>query len=54
MAADALLAGGKQLEKMSQAGPAVNLYRELIRDYPQLPATKEAEGRLEKLDAAIR
>jgi TolA-binding protein len=51
MAADALLAAGKQLEKMSQAGPAANLYRELIRDYPQLSATKEAEGRLEKLNA---
>jgi tetratricopeptide (TPR) repeat protein len=52
--ADALLAAAKQLEKMSQAPQAANLYRELIRDYPQLAATKEADGRLEKLDAAAR
>jgi tetratricopeptide (TPR) repeat protein len=49
MAADALLAAGKQHEKMSQAAQAANLYRELVRDFPQLSATKEAEGRLEKL-----
>jgi len=30
------------------------LYRELIRDYPDLAAAKEAEGRLEKLNTAIR
>ena len=54
MAADALLAAGKQLEKMSQAGSAANLYRELIRDYPHLATASEAEGRLEKLNVAIR
>ncbi len=54
IAADALLAAGKQLEKMSQTGQAANLYRELVRDYPQLSATKEAEGRLEKLNATTR
>jgi tetratricopeptide (TPR) repeat protein len=54
MAADALLAAGKQLEKMSQAVQAANLYRELIRDYPQLSATREAAGRLEKLGVAAQ
>jgi tetratricopeptide (TPR) repeat protein len=54
MAADALLAAGKQLEKMSQAAQASNLYRELASDYPQLSATKEAQTRLEKLNAATR
>src|SRR5207237_545155 len=48
MAADALLAAGKQLEKMSQVEQAANLYREVARDYPGLAPTKEADGRLEK------
>ncbi len=51
MAADALLAAGRQLEKMSQAGQAANLYRELVRDFPQLSAAQEADARLEKLHA---
>src|SRR6185369_14358339 len=46
LAAEALLAAGKQLEKMSQAPHAVELYRELVRDFPSSPAAKEAAGRL--------
>jgi tetratricopeptide (TPR) repeat protein len=54
MAADALLAAGRQLEKMSQADQAANVYRELIRDYSQLSVANEAEGRLEKIGATTR
>ena len=54
MAADALLAAGKQLEKMSQSRQAADLYRELVRDFPHLPATKEAAGRLDQLLPAAR
>jgi len=39
---------------MSKAVQAANLYRELIRDYPQLSATREAAGRLEKLGVAAQ
>jgi tetratricopeptide (TPR) repeat protein len=46
IAADALLAAGKQLEKMSQPQEAAGLYRELVRDFPQLPAAIEAQTRL--------
>jgi tetratricopeptide (TPR) repeat protein len=49
LAAEALLAAGKQLEKMSQAGQAQTLYRELERDFRHLAAGKEARGRLEPL-----
>jgi len=49
MAADALLAAGKQLEKMSQATQAAALFRELVHDFPHLTAAKEAQGRLDKL-----
>jgi tetratricopeptide (TPR) repeat protein len=51
MAADALLAAGKQLEKMSQATQAATLYRELVHEFPSLAAAKEAQRRLEKLQS---
>ncbi len=46
MAADALLAAGKQLEKMGQAKEASRLFRELAEDYPHLPAGEQAARRL--------
>jgi tetratricopeptide (TPR) repeat protein len=46
MAADALLAAGKQLEKMGQAKEASRLFRELAEDYGHLPAAAEAARRL--------
>jgi tetratricopeptide (TPR) repeat protein len=46
MAADALLAAGKQLEKMGQTKEASRLYRELAEDYRHLPAAEEAARRL--------
>jgi tetratricopeptide (TPR) repeat protein len=49
LASEALLAAGQQLEKMSQADQATGLYREVVRDYPRLPATTEAEKWLERL-----
>jgi tetratricopeptide (TPR) repeat protein len=49
MAADALLAAGKQLEKMGQASQAVGLYRELVRDFAHLPVAAEAQSRLKEL-----
>jgi hypothetical protein len=52
LAADALLAAGKQLEKMGQPKDAAGLYRELARDFPQFPATKEAQQRLSTLAGA--
>jgi tetratricopeptide (TPR) repeat protein len=41
MAANALLAAGKQLEKMGQKDQAAGLYREIARDFAHLPAAKE-------------
>jgi len=52
LAADALLAAGGQLEKMSQPNEAAGLYRELTRDFPQFPASVEAGKRLAKLPGA--
>jgi tetratricopeptide (TPR) repeat protein len=52
LAADALLAAGGQLEKMTQPKEAAGLYRELARDFPQLPASTEASKRLAKLPGA--
>lgn len=49
MAADALLAAGKQLEKQGQPTPAAGLYRELLRDFAHLPAATEAQSRLDAL-----
>ena len=54
MAADALLAAGKQLEKMSQNRQAAEVYRELVRDFPHLAGAKEAAGRLEQLQPTAR
>ena len=49
IAADALLAAGKQLEKMGEASQAAGLYRELVRDFAHLPAAAEAQSRLKEL-----
>jgi len=49
LAADALLAAGKQLEKMGQPSQAAGLYRELVRDFAHLPAAREAQSRLDSL-----
>jgi tetratricopeptide (TPR) repeat protein len=49
MAADALLAAGKQLEKMGQTSQAAGLYREMLRDFAHLPAAAEAQSRLDAL-----
>jgi tetratricopeptide (TPR) repeat protein len=49
MAADALLAAGKQLEKMGEASQAAGMYRELVRDFAHLPAAAEAQTRLKEL-----
>ena len=54
MASDALLAAGRQLEKMSQVGQAEILYRELVHDFPHLAAAKEAQGRLDRLKPATK
>jgi len=54
MSADALLAAGKQLEKMSQIKEAARLYRELAQDYPELAPTGEAQQRLLKLGDMAR
>jgi tetratricopeptide (TPR) repeat protein len=52
VAADAVLAAAKQLEKIGRPQQAVGLYRELQRDYSHLPAAAEAQARLLKLTAA--
>jgi tetratricopeptide (TPR) repeat protein len=54
LTAEALLAAGKQLEKMSQTPHAAELYRELVRDFPSAPAAKEAAGRLDALKAIAK
>jgi tetratricopeptide (TPR) repeat protein len=49
LAADCLLAAGRQLEKLGRTGHAANLYREVVRDFPHLPAAGEANTRLSRL-----
>jgi tetratricopeptide (TPR) repeat protein len=51
MAADALFAAGKQLEKLGQVKEAAGLYRELVRDFAHLSAAAEAQSRLDILAA---
>jgi tetratricopeptide (TPR) repeat protein len=46
MAADALLAAAQQLEKMQQRDQALELYRELVRDYGHLPPAQMARRQL--------
>ena len=52
LAADALLAAGKQLEKLDRAPQSAKLYRDIVTDYPACPAHDEARQRLEALAAA--
>ena len=49
LAADALLAAGGQLERLSRPAQAVGLYRELATDYATTPVAAEALARLEKM-----
>ena len=51
MAADALLAAGRQLEKLGQTNQAASLYREIARDFPHLPVATEAKTQLGGLTA---
>ena len=52
LAADALLAAGGQLEKMARPLEAAALYRELVRDFPQLPPSIQARSRLSNFGRA--
>ncbi|MFN0020228.1 MAG: hypothetical protein ACKVP0_18355 [Pirellulaceae bacterium] len=47
MAADALLATGKQLEKLKRSEEAVGLYREVLSGYSRTLAAGEAKAKLE-------
>jgi hypothetical protein len=49
VAADSLLATAKQLERLAQTKQAADLYRELLRDFPHLPAAGEARTRMENV-----
>lgn len=49
LTADALLAAGKQLEKLGRSDQAAGLYRELLRDFAHLPTATEARSRLDAL-----
>lgn len=49
MAADALVAAGKQLETLERKEQAANLYREVVADYETCPAAGEARARLAAL-----
>lgn len=51
LAAEALLAAGKQLETLSRASQAAGLYREIAADYSTASAAAEARSRLEALTA---
>jgi tetratricopeptide (TPR) repeat protein len=46
MAADALVAAGKQLESLGRSAQAAGLYREVLRDFAFTPAAGEAKARL--------
>jgi tetratricopeptide (TPR) repeat protein len=46
MAAEALLAAGKQLEKTGQSSQAAGLYREILRNFAHLTIAAEAEARI--------
>ncbi len=49
LAAAALLAAGRELEKIGQRQEAVTLYGEAVRDCPAAPAAAEARTRLDEL-----
>ena len=53
MAADALLAAGKQLEKLGRSPEAAGLYREVTGGYGRSAAAEEAAARLGKINAAV-
>jgi len=46
IAADALLAAGRQLEKMGRPAEAAGLYREIVRGFGHLPPADQARERL--------
>ena len=50
MAADALVAAGKQLESLKRPQQAAGLYREVLDDYAACPAASEAASRLKMLE----
>jgi tetratricopeptide (TPR) repeat protein len=49
MAADALVAAGKQLESLKRTQQAAGLYREVLSDYAACPAATEASSRLKMM-----
>jgi TolA-binding protein len=49
MAADALVAAGKQLETLERQDQAAGLYREVLESYAACPAAGEASSRLKTL-----
>lgn len=49
MAADALVAAGKQLETLERRQQAAGLYREVLADYAACPAASEASSRLKMI-----
>ncbi len=51
LASLALLNSGAELQMLGQTNPAIRLYRELARDYPDQSAARQARRRLEQLTA---
>ncbi len=49
MSADALLAAGRELEKLQRTDRAIGLYREVSRDYSSTSAAREAKQRMQAL-----
>jgi TolA-binding protein len=47
LAADGLLAAGRELENLQRHDQALGLYAELVREYPATDAAAEARQRLE-------
>lgn len=54
MAADALLAAGRQLEKLNRGPEAAGLYREVMTGYVRSSAADEAKTRLAKMTDKIK
>ena len=54
MAADALVAAGKQLEALKRGDQAAGLYRGVLTDFANCPAANEASSRLKLLEKESR
>ena len=51
LSAHSLIAAGRELEKLHQVDSAVPLYREVVVDYPELPAADDAQRQILRIQS---